>query len=270
MRNYFIPFLNENICRKISTKIKDKEITLTPSEQNAEVVLTYPGSSAESTIVDFSDVEELYRNNVFFGNKYFTQEPESETKTALIQLAAVSLITWGCFEEILTILGFAPLQLSNKDVYLFVDRQNESTQLTRAMNKYRLFHAGANVITDLVKEPDKKSEFMEILSEILAEMKLNPYKSQSEMQATQPESYTYLKRYPVTGQDGIEKEIVANIRRIIMYHDASISEDRKFYRGLLDDVLKFASRKGVRVPDSVINEIEIRRQNHNRLIFRNT
>jgi hypothetical protein len=250
-REYLIPLLNKEVCLQIKKKIEEAGIKLSPINSWRE--------DLKINLGDLKIVDEFLEANQFFGNDLLN-EPTTDSERALRQITSVLILGWTNFEEVLTIFGVAPLKLSNKkDTYLFVDRQNESTQLTRDMDKYRLLHCSIDWILDFVSGEDKaKKAFWEIFSEAVHNANLSPYNPRDKM-GTTPEAisnqFSDDTIAAANSKEDTATEIEGNIRRIFRncYRGAS-GYSFKYYRALINDICRYANQKQVKICEKVVIE----------------
>ncbi|MDR2645634.1 MAG: hypothetical protein LBC04_00405 [Holosporaceae bacterium] len=177
LRERLIPLLNKGFFMDVLQRMRDSGL----------------GTDLENNHYERLKWEYNYRfleANQFFGNELLAMPAELPVEERKIVAALGYMICdfidgWDNFEEMLTIIGFAPIRLID-GMYLIADRQNENVQSIREQNRFRLTHACSFLLSCF---KTRENDFLQIFSEEMQRHNLYVYRSQSEMPQTPSEIY---------------------------------------------------------------------------------
>jgi hypothetical protein len=178
LRQHLVPLLNKDFFNYVLEKMQSSNLSTDLKDNYSERL-------------QWKNNYRFLLANKFFGNELLAMPAELPVEKVKIIAVLGNMICdfingWDNFEEILTIIGFAPIRLVD-GVCIIMDRQNENVQSIRKQNRFRLTHASSFLLSYF---KTRQREFLQIFSEAMQKHCLYIYQSQDKMPETSPEIYS--------------------------------------------------------------------------------
>jgi hypothetical protein len=246
IRNAAIPLLEENTFAAMKRKIIDNKLSVgNGNGVRLDKIIT------EDKFYQFLEANDFFGNPLLKVKHGADRNVDSEVEDFLIYLVCNCFGYWGNGEEMLAILGVAPVKLPNGETWNILDRQNENTERIRAYDVYRILHCG---VTSSGRSSDKLNlkdpAFLKIFSEAQKEAGTKLYRSRQDMKPTPDNVYEEIqaeKRFgDLIGKDEINKSVKAWGELRVRLRGI---DEKDYVKEVIDDICEYAERKGIRISD---------------------